>query len=170
RLRYRSFNGANKALPVLASSLHNAGFDSVVQLDLERPDLSMSEILWGARDADLIAFAGCLSPQWPEIDEHARMIHQHVREIGRTHVPILVGGYATKGVEDIARLTPWINAYFNGEGEQAIVTIVQAVALGSFREKMPFIPGICFLDGNDDFHLSSAPRITNLDPYDQGFG
>jgi anaerobic magnesium-protoporphyrin IX monomethyl ester cyclase len=170
RLLYRSLSGANKALPVLSSSLRNAGFEHVVQLDLERPDLSFSDVLEEARDADLIGFAGCLTTQWPEIDTHARRLRGQRLELGREDVPIIVGGYAAKGVEDVARLTPWIDAYFSGDGEEGIVAIAQSVARQSFREEARAIPGLCFWEKHGSFHESVAPRVRSLDPYDQNFG
>jgi anaerobic magnesium-protoporphyrin IX monomethyl ester cyclase len=170
KLHHRSFNGANKALPVLSSSLFNSGFDRVVQLDLERRDLSLAEVRTECNDADMVAFAGCLSTQWPEIDEHARTLRSHLDEMGRFDVPILVGGYATKGVEDVARMSPWINAYFNGEGEEGIVAIARALARGNLRENLAKIPGVCYVDDDSRFHFSVAPRVTNFDGYDQGLG
>jgi anaerobic magnesium-protoporphyrin IX monomethyl ester cyclase len=168
-LKHRSFNGANKAPSVLASCLNNAGFKSVVQLDLERRDIDFSDVLAEATDADLIAFAGCLTPQWPEIDEHAQMLSSHLERAGRSTTPILVGGYAAKSVQDISALTPWIAGYFNGEGEEAIVTIAQAVAAGKFYEERSRIPGLCY-QADGQFHYSIAPRTKNLDSVDQNLG
>lgn len=169
KLLHRSFNGANKALPVLASSLCNAGFSNTVQLDLERSDITIEDVCRHASDADLITFAGCLTPQWPEIDKHLQQVHAHLERIGRTDVPIIVGGYATKSVEDIARLSPWITAFFDGEGEEGIVTIAELVAAGTFRQRMKEIPGICFLTENGTYHQSTAERVKNISPYDQHF-
>ncbi|MEH2181445.1 B12-binding domain-containing radical SAM protein [Nostoc sp.] len=182
-IKHRSFNGANKALPVLASSLVNAGFSQVVQLDLERLDLSINNVLNEIINVDLIIFAGCLTTQWPEIDEHSRKIFAQLQKHGRETVPILVGGYATKSVEDIACITPWITAFCNGEGEESIVEIAHAVARGTFYEEMKYLPGLCFMNQNgkfhrvtpDDsrnaiFHSAIAPRINNFDDIDQNFG
>jgi anaerobic magnesium-protoporphyrin IX monomethyl ester cyclase len=167
-LKHRSFGGANKAPPVLASCLNNAGFQSVVQLDLERRDIDFSDVLSEAIDADLIAFAGCLTPQWPEIDEHVQMLYSHLARAGRPTTPILVGGYASKSVQDISALTPWIAGYFNGEGEESIVTIAQAVAEAKFYEERSRIPGLCY-QANGQFHFSIAPRTKKLDSVDQNF-
>ncbi|WP_017314543.1 B12-binding domain-containing radical SAM protein [Mastigocladopsis repens] len=181
-LKYRSFNGANKALPVLASSLYNAGFTKVVQLDLERPDLSMKDVLHEVTDAHLVIFAGCMTPQWQEIDEHTKQVFDYLQSLGRKNVPILVGGYATKGVEDIAQITPWITAFCDGEGEKSIVEIAHAVARGTFYKDMPHLPGLCFVDkerkfchstpsaGKIWFHRSIAPRVSNFDEIDQNLG
>ncbi|MDZ8108750.1 MAG: radical SAM protein [Nostoc sp. DedQUE12a] len=182
-IKHRSFNGANKALPVLASSLVNAGFTQVVQLDLERLDLNLDCVLDEIINADLIIFAGCLTTQWPEIDEHSREIFVKLQKHGRETVPILVGGYATKSVEDIARITPWITAFCDGEGEESIVEIAHTIARGSFYEEMKYLPGLCFMnqDGKfhrvtpDDrtnavFHRAIAPRVNNFDDIDQNFG
>ncbi len=172
-LKYRSFNGANKALPVLASSLYNAGFTNVIQLDLEHPELSIKDVLNAAQDAHLIIFAGCMTPQWQEIDEHTKQVFDYLKELGRDDVPILVGGYATKGIEDIAKITPWITAFCDGEGESSIIKIAQAVAEGNFYEKMPYLPGLCFVD-QDGILCHSQPyitsRVTNFDDIDQNFG
>jgi anaerobic magnesium-protoporphyrin IX monomethyl ester cyclase len=182
-LKYRSFNGANKALPVLTSSLYNAGFTKVVQLDLERPDLSIENVLSELTDADLVIFAGCMTPQWQEIDEHTKQVFDYLQSLGKKNVPILVGGYATKGVEDIAQITPWITAFCEGEGEESIVEIAHAVTRGTFYQDMPHLPGLCFVDRDgkfchstpDDgktgwFHRSIAPRVSNFDDIDQNFG
>ncbi|MCX7592376.1 MAG: B12-binding domain-containing radical SAM protein [Fischerella sp.] len=178
-IKSRSFNGANKALPVLASSLHNAGFTNIVQLDLERPDLSIKNVLDEVEDADLVIFAGCMTTQWQEIDEHTQQVFAHLKNLGRENVPILVGGYATKAVEDIARITPWITAFCEGEGEQSIVEIAYAIAKGTFYEDMPHLPGLCFVDRdgklyhstpeNGKFHYSIATRVNNFDDIDQNF-
>ncbi|WP_016953399.1 radical SAM protein [Anabaena sp. PCC 7108] len=181
-IKHRSFNGANKALPVLASSLFNAGFSQVVQLDLERLDLTIDDVLYQVRNADLIIFAGCLTNQWTEIDQHSRKIFAELQKHNRETVPILVGGYATKGVEDIARITPWITAFCDGDGEESIIEIAHAVARGSFYEDMKNLPGLCFMnqDGkfyrvttNDNrnaiFHLATAPRVSKFDDIDQNF-
>ena len=181
-VKYRSFNGANKALPVLASSLSNNGFTKVVQLDLERPDLSINHVLHEVTDADLVIFAGCMTPQWQEIDEHAKQVFDYLQSLGRSNVPILVGGYATKGVEDIAKITPWITAFCDGEGEESIVELACALNRGTFYQDMPHLPGLCFVDRDGKFchstpgdrktsrfHRSIAPRVSNFDDIDQNF-
>ncbi|BAY65951.1 cobalamin B12-binding protein [Calothrix brevissima NIES-22] len=181
-IKHRSFNGANKALPVLASSLVNAGFSQVLQLDLERPDLSIDDVLIEVRDADLIIFAGCLTTQWAEIDIHSHKVFVELQKYGRENVPILVGGYATKSVVDIAQITPWITAFCDGEGEESIVEIACAVARGTFYEEMKSLPGLCFMtkDGefyrvtsnerkNAIFHRTIAPRVHNFDDIDQNW-
>ncbi|NJM72466.1 MAG: B12-binding domain-containing radical SAM protein [Scytonema sp. RU_4_4] len=182
-LKHRSFNGANKALPVLASSLHNAGFTQVIQLDLERPDFSIKDVLTEVTNADLVIFAGCMTPQWQEIDEHTKKVFDYLQNLGRKDVPILVGGYATKGVEDIAQITPWITAFCDGEGEESIVEIARAVSRGTFYQEMPHLSGLCFVDRDGKFHHSTpshgktrrfhrsiAPRVSNFDNIDQNFG
>lgn len=181
-IKHRSFNGANKALPVLASSLFNAGFIQIIQLDLERRDLNFNDVLNEIRDADLIIFSGCLTNQWTEIDEHSNKIFAELQKYSRGNVPILVGGYATKNVADIARITPWITAFCDGEGEESIIEIAHAVARGTFYEEMKHLPGLCFMtqDGkfhrvNDDsknavFHYAITPRVNNFDDIDQNFG
>ncbi|GAX37047.1 B12-binding domain-containing radical SAM protein [Nodularia sp. NIES-3585] len=174
-LKYRSFNGANKALPVLASSLFNAGFKQVLQLDLERTDITIQDILFEVRDADLVIFAGCMTPQWPEIDEHSQAVFAELEKLKRQNVPILVGGYATKSVEDIAKITPWITAFCDGEGEESIVKIAHAVARGTFYEDMPHLPGLCFVTQDQSFRRSGfnhaiTPRVNNFDDIDQNFG
>jgi anaerobic magnesium-protoporphyrin IX monomethyl ester cyclase len=168
-LAHRSFNGANKALPVLASSLHQAGYPSV-QLDLERPDITFDDVCREATDADLIAFAGCMTPQWPEMDDHLRGLSEHLRSIGREDVPVVVGGYATKSVEDIARTSPWVTAYFNGEGEYGIVEIAEWAARGADPAGMADIKGLCYLDESGRFTTSLATRVRELDHVDQLFG
>lgn len=182
-LKHRSFNGANKALPVLASSLYNAGFTKVVQLDLERPDLSIQDVLREVTDADMVILAGCMTPQWQEIDEHTKQVFDYLLSLGRNDVPILVGGYATKGVEDIAQIMPWITAFCDGEGEESIVELAYSVTRGTFYQDMPHLPGLCFVDRDGhfrhstpgdrttaQFHRSIAPRVNNFDDIDQNFG
>lgn len=181
-IKHRSFNGANKALPVLASSLFNAGFYNVIQLDLERLDLDINKLLNAIIDADIIIFAGCLTTQWTEIDEHSRKIYLELKKYGRETVPILVGGYATKGVEDIAKITPWITAFCDGEGEESIVEIAHAVARKTFYQDMKHLPGLCFMNQDGKFcrshphvnqkaifHRSIAQRVFNFDDIDQNF-
>lgn len=68
RIAYRSFSGANKALPVLASSLANAGFKNVTQLDLEQPGVSIADAARAGATADLVVVGGAMSPQWAEPD------------------------------------------------------------------------------------------------------
>lgn len=87
-LAHRSFNGANKSLPVLASSLHNAGYRSV-QLELERPDITIDDVFREALEADLVAFAGCMTPQWPELDPHLRDLAAHLERAGKHEIPIV---------------------------------------------------------------------------------
>ncbi|ABA22244.1 Cobalamin B12-binding protein [Trichormus variabilis ATCC 29413] len=182
-IKYRTFNGANKALPVLASSLVNAGFNRVIQLDLERPDLTIDHVLHEVRNADLIIFAGCLTTQWQEIDEHSKKVFTELKKHGRKNVPILVGGYATKSVKDIAQLTPWITGFCDGEGEESIVEIAYAVAKGNFYRNMKHLPGLCFMNKDKEFyrvtsnhsqpnrfHHSIAPRVENFDDIDQNLG
>jgi anaerobic magnesium-protoporphyrin IX monomethyl ester cyclase len=169
-LRHRSFNGANKALPVLASSLHHAGFTHVVQLDLERSDLTIQDVLREAVDADLIVFAGCMTPQWQDIDRDTKLIFDYLQEIDREHVPILVGGYATKGIADIANVTPWITAYCDGEGESMILEIAESVAKGTFDQDKPQILGLVFVDEENVLQQSIATRISQFDHIDQNFG
>jgi anaerobic magnesium-protoporphyrin IX monomethyl ester cyclase len=169
-IKHRSFNGANKALPVLASSLVNAGFSQVIQLDLERPDLSIDDVLKEIRNADLIIFAGCLTNQWSEIDEHSRKIFAELQKHKRENVPILVGGYATKSVEDIARITPWITAFCDGEGEESIVKIAHAVARGTFYQEMKDLTGLRFINDDGKFYRTIAPRVNKFDDIDQNFG
>jgi len=181
-IKHRSFNGANKALPVLASSLVNAGFSQVLQLDLERLDLSIDDVLNEIINADLIIFAGCLTTQWAEIDEHSSKIFAELQKLGRETVPILVGGYAAKSVEDIASITPWITAFCDGEGEESIIKIAHTVARGTFYEEMKHLPGLCFMTQDGKFHRSTpddnknvvfhraiAPRVNNFDDIDQNF-
>lgn len=167
-LAHRSFNGANKALPVLASSLHNAGFDSV-QLDLENPAVSFEDVCREAAKADLVSFAGCMTPQWPELDPHLRDLRAHLDRVGRRDTPLVVGGYATKGVEDVARQSPWVTGFFNGEGEHGIVELATWAARGAQLDEMEKIDGMCFVDKNDKWRFSLATRVKNLDEIDQNF-
>jgi radical SAM superfamily enzyme YgiQ (UPF0313 family) len=169
-LRFRSFNGANKALPVLASSLHNAGFSDVVQLDLERPDVSLVDVCRHAIDSDLVAFVGCMTPQWPDLDVTTAHVYAALLDAGRAHVPIVVGGYATKNVDDIARASPWITAFFDGEGEDGIVQIAKSVVSGTFNASRRAIAGLSFVSPGGMMHKSTAPRTTALDAIDQGWG
>ncbi len=168
-LTYRSFNGANKALPVLASSLDQAGFTHVVQLDLERSDLTIQDVLREALDADLIVFAGCMTPQWQDIDRDTKIVFDYLQENDRAHVPILVGGYATKGIADIAQVTPWITAYCDGEGESMILEIAESIAKGTFEQDKFQIPGLVFWDEKELQH-SIATRVSQFDHIDQNFG
>jgi anaerobic magnesium-protoporphyrin IX monomethyl ester cyclase len=168
-LAHRSFNGANKALPVLASSLHNAGIDSV-QLDLERPDVHFDDVCREAVDADLVAFAGCMTPQWPELDGHLRGLSEHLHRAGRGHVPVVVGGYATKAVADVARHSPWVTAFYNGEGELGIVELAAWASRGARREEMYDIDGLCFVEDDGRFRFSQSERVKDLDEIDQNYG
>lgn len=168
-LKHRSFNGANKALPVLASSLDRAGFSNVVQLDLERPDVTMERVCREVADAGLVAFAGCMTPQWPELDDDARVLADTLVRNGNP-APIIIGGYASKAVEDVARHSSHITAFFDGEGEEAIVEIAGAVAQGTFAARVASIRGLCSLGADGRFRSSTAARVPCLDRYDQGFG
>ncbi|WP_430912689.1 B12-binding domain-containing radical SAM protein [Methylobacterium sp. sgz302541] len=169
-LRSRSFNGANKALPVLASALRNAGFRDVLQLDLERGDVTIEDVCRAAVRSDLVAFAGCMSPQWPELDVSAARVCDALLQAGREDVPVIVGGYAAKGVEDIARASPWISAFFEGEGEDAMPRIAELVAAGRFPEGRAEVQGLCYVAPDGRFHRSTAPRVANFDAIDQGLG
>lgn len=168
-LAHRSFNGANKSLPVLASSLHNAGYNSV-QLDLERRDITIDDVFREALEADLVAFAGCMTPQWPELDPHLRDLAAHLERAGKHETPIIVGGYAAKGVEDVARQSPWITGFFNGEGEEGIVRLAEWAARGGLRADLGKIEGMCFLDESGKWHFSLSTRQRDLDKIDQNFG
>jgi anaerobic magnesium-protoporphyrin IX monomethyl ester cyclase len=168
-LTHRSFNGANKSLPVLASGLHNAGYDSV-QLDLERPDVRIDEVLNQAAQADLVAFAGCMTPQWPELDHHLHDLCAHLARAGKGDTPVIVGGYATKGVEDVARKSPWITGFFNGEGEDGIVELAEWAAGGRSLKRLGEIEGVCFVDESNRWHFSLSTRRRHLDEIDQNFG
>ncbi len=163
KLEHRSFNGANKALPVLASVLDRRGYKNVVQMDLERQDLTIDDVLQECKNSQLICIVGGLATQWSRIDEHAKMIYDSLDK----EVPIIVGGYAAKGVKDIALNTPWITAYFNGEGEEGIAEIVRIVSNGTFNEKMGSVKGLCFADKEGTFNESIAPRAKNLNGIDQ---
>jgi anaerobic magnesium-protoporphyrin IX monomethyl ester cyclase len=167
-LAHRSFNGANKALPVLASSLHNAGFDSV-QLNLERPDVTIDDVLREARDASLVAFAGCMTPQWPELDVNCRKVADLLAR-NNSNTPLVVGGYATKAVTDIAERAPWITAFFDGEGEDAVVDVARWAERGGDRAELPDIAGMCHLRPDGTFHRSVAHRVRNINHIDQQFG
>jgi len=169
-LNHRSFNGANKALPVLASCLHNAGFTQVVQLDLERPDISINDVLHEVTDADLVVFAGCMTPQLPEIDRNTLMVSDRLRQLNRSHVPIIVGGYAAKAVADIVKITPWITAFADGEGEDMIIEIAKSVDEGTFSQDKAQIQGLVFIDDKGKFHQSLATRVSNFNDIDQNFG
>jgi anaerobic magnesium-protoporphyrin IX monomethyl ester cyclase len=170
RLGSRAFNGANKALPVLASSLHNYGYDNVIQMDLERPTLTLEEVINECKDADSIWFVGALATQWPEIDKHSKMIYDSLSKERKKNVPIIVGGYAVKGVEPIAEKTPWITAYFNGEGEKGAVELAESIEKGTFSQDKSKIKGLCFMDERGIFHESIADRVENLDGFDQNYG
>lgn len=163
-LKHRSFNGANKALPVLASSLALAGLNDVIQLDLERPDLSENDLVREVKDAGLVLFAGCMSPQWPEIDELAQLVARH------SSAPIVVGGYAAKSAEDILRKSSWITALFEGEGEEGVVNIARVALGGQFRKDLISVKGICHVDEAGTYHHSTAKMVSDLNPYDQNFG
>lgn len=168
-LKYRSFNGSNKALPVLAHSLYLNGFYNAVQLDLERPNLCERDLLKAVSNADLICFAGCMTPQWPEIDELSVKVSEHLKNIGREDVPLIVGGYAAKNAHDVLRHSPWIAALFDGEGEIGIVQIARSVLQGTFKQARSLIKGICFIDDQGAYHHSIADRVSDLNPYDQNF-
>src|SRR6266446_6868463 len=125
-LRYRSFNGANKALPVLASSLARAEFHDVAQLDLEQPGITRELVAAKVASADLVAIAGAMSPQWIDLDRTIAAISKATTGLTKPP-PLVVGGYAVKAAEDVLRETPGITAFFDGEGEAGIVALVQAV-------------------------------------------
>lgn len=169
RLAYRSFNGANKALPVLASSLWNAGFRKLEQLDLELPDVTIDNVLKSAETADLIIFAGAMSPQWPELDLTLSALKRHL-DVKGLNPPVIVGGYAAKNASDILAVQPAITAFFDGEGEIGVVQIAEAVARGDFLETRASIPGLCFMNEGGVYHRSIAPRVRNFDDIDQNFG
>jgi anaerobic magnesium-protoporphyrin IX monomethyl ester cyclase len=169
RLAYRSFNGANKALPVLASSLVNAGFRNVVQMDFEQPDVEMADVCRAAATADLIIVAGAMTPQWGELDQTLTRLHRHLRAIGHAP-PVIVGGYAAKSAEDVLRVQPAITALFDGEGEEAIVQIAEAVAAGNFRDSRGSIRGLCYLDDNGMYRHSTAPRVRDISSVEQNYG
>jgi anaerobic magnesium-protoporphyrin IX monomethyl ester cyclase len=169
KLRFRSFNGANKALPVLASSLHNAGFRSIEQMDLERPELSFERVAKTAETADLILIGGAMTPQWVELDHTLTALGHRLAEYGRDP-PVVVGGYAAKSAEDILREQPTITALFDGEGEEGVVHIAEAVARGCFRESRASIKGLCYIDDNGAFRHSAASRVRNLDDINQNYG
>jgi len=167
--QHRSFNGANKALPVLASALNNAGYKNVIQMDFERKDVTVEGIIKESRTANLIAFAGVTSPQLNDVDIHVRAIHSYLQNI-RRNIPIIVGGYAAKGIDkDVLEHIP-VTAFFDGEGEKGIVQIAQSLERGTFENEMSDIQGLCFIDKNGKFHKSTAQRTENFDDIDQNFG
>ena len=169
RLAHRSFNGANKALPVLASSLANAGFVNVRQMDLESPDIDLEDVAYAAREADLLMVAGAMTPQWGDLDETLTTLHRELRALGRD-LPIIVGGYAAKSAEDVLRDQPAITALFDGEGELGIVEIAEAVACRNFDQRKKRIRGLCYIDEADKFVRSAAERVFNFDHVDQNYG
>ncbi len=168
-LRHRTFNGANKALPVLASALRNAGFARVKQLDMERPDVKIENICKAAEGADLVAFAGVQSPQLPELDSASMELRSHLKQKG-LNVPIIAGGYVSKGIGDVIAEMPQITAFFNGEGEEGIVRIARSVSRGRLENELGSIQGLCFVDRQGAFHFSRAERVQNFDAIDQDFG
>jgi len=169
-LIHRSFPGANKALPVLASSLHLKGYNNVVQMDLEHPNRSRDDLMAELADTDLVIFAGGMTPQWPEIDELSQAVAAHLQQIGRTNVPLLVGGYAVRNAADILKASPHITAFFDGEGEVGIIEIADAVSAGQFEQRRDIIRGLCHLDADGIYHGSTADRVKDIDPYDQQYG
>lgn len=168
-LRFRSFNGANKALPVLASSLASAGFHDVVQLDLERADVSRERVAAAARGADLVAIAGAMSPQWPELDVTLSVIGRGLADLERPP-PVIVGGYAVKSAEDVLRAQPAISAFFDGEGEVGMVQIAEAVARGDYAAAQGTIPGLGYLEPSGAYRHTVARRVTDFDHIDQNYG
>ncbi len=162
----RAFNGANKALPVLASSLNNAGYTNVRQLDMEREDMTLDEVMRETRNSDLIGISG-VSTQLDQIYSHAKKIREDLE--GRK-TPIIVGGYAAKGAQEIAANAPWITAFFNGEGEEGILQIAGSVARDKFDDEKKKIKGLCYVDSSGNYHESLADRVRDLDGIDQNFG
>jgi len=169
QLKHRSFKGANKALPVLASSLNNAGFRRVTLLDMEIPGESISRACKESEDAGLIAFAGVLSTQLPELDAFSCQLSEHIRRMGKA-APIIAGGYVSKGVADVIPDMPQLSAFFDGEGEEGIVQIARAIAVGRFEQEKAGIRGLCFLENGGGIHSSLARRVKNIDEIDQNFG
>jgi len=169
RLAHRSFSGANKALPVLASSLANAKYANVAQMDLEQSGVTVEGVARAAATADLVVVAGAMTPQWGELDQTLSTLHRHLQSIDRSP-PIIVGGYAAKGAEEVLRAQPAITALFDGEGEEGIIQIAEAVAKGHFRETMMSIRGLCHIDGGGKYHHSTAPRVRNISHIDQNYG
>lgn len=168
-LENRAFNGANKALPVLASALHNAGIWAL-QLDLEDPSIPREQIeevlLREAARASAVIFAGALTPQWLQLDAHAHAL----RRVLPPSVPILVGGYAVKGVEDIAKISPHIDAFLDGEGEESIVEVARSILNGTFFDDRDRLPGVSYVDADGDFVHKIAPPVRSIDDIDQNFG
>lgn len=168
-LENRAFNGANKALPVLAGVLHNAGFWAV-QLDLEDPSIPREQVeevlLRAAARASAVIFAGALTPQWPQLDAHAQALRRALPK----SVPILVGGYAVKGVADIAKISRHIDAFLDGEGEEAIVEVARSILNGTFFNDRARLPGVSYIDANGEFVHKIAPPVRSIDDVDQNFG
>ena len=161
-LKHRSFTGANKALHGRASVLYKEGYNAV-KMDLEMPGLTLDDVLREASNPStmLVAFAGCMTPQLPEIDNDAKKVYDYLQTIGRKGTSIIVGGYASKSIEDVAKQTPCVTAWFNGEGEEGIVKIVNSISRGTFKQDAPLIKGLCYVDDSGIFYHSMADRIRN---------
>jgi anaerobic magnesium-protoporphyrin IX monomethyl ester cyclase len=169
RLAYRSFNGANKALPVLASCLNHAGFRNVRQMDLELNErINIAAVTRAVLEADLLLVAGAMTPQWSDLDKTLTEIHGTLTSVGRV-IPIIVGGYAAKNAKDVLEAQPAITALFDGEGEAGVVEVVEALASGTLSQRKKSIRGMCYIDESGRFHRSVAARVTMFDHVDQNF-
>ncbi len=149
--------GVSAGIGILSAVLKREGHDTEMihvseeigyPLDLQR---ITDDIRKG--QPDLICFS-ITTNQW----YFARQIGRHLKE--RFRIPIIVGGHHPTADPERVVLEPWIDVVCRGEGEQALLSVVQRLASG---ESFHGIPNILFRDHGEIVQEPLLSWEQNLD-------
>jgi len=145
----------------LTGALRKAGYDDVTFIDAmtnELDDDQLEAALAAVEDPDIIGCT-CITPsiyKAQETLEIARRVHPGA-------VTLLGGTHATFMYTQVLGEAPWIDYIVRGEGEEILVTLVQAVEEGRLSRDRHQIRGLAFRDGEEIVATPANPPIQDLD-------
>ena len=144
----------------LAGALKAAGYDDVHFLDAMTNDLSDEEIRKGilAIGPDVV---GCTAIT-PSIYAAERVL-KISQEAAPKALRVLGGVHATFMYKQVLSEAPWIDVIVRGEGEEIIVSLLDAVSKGGWPKERSSIKGLAFREGDQIVASEAAPTVKNLD-------
>ncbi|MEJ1995864.1 MAG: magnesium-protoporphyrin IX monomethyl ester anaerobic oxidative cyclase [Limibacillus sp.] len=144
----------------LAGALKAAGYNDVHFLDAMTNDLNEDEIRKGILEIDPDV-VGCTAIT-PSIYA-AEQVLKISQEVVPSALRVLGGVHATFMYKQVLSEAPWIDVIVRGEGEEIIVSLMDAVSEGRWESERSAIRGLAFREGDKIVASEAAPTVKNLD-------
>lgn len=147
----------------LAGSLRTAGFDDIHFIDAMTLNVSADDLR--QRIIDLAPDVVGTTAITPAIYE-AEAVLKIAQEVAPRALRVLGGIHATFMYRQVLSEAPWVDVIVRGEGEEIMVTLMQALQDGRWPEERAKIKGLAYRDGTAILATQAASTVKNLDGID----